>query len=148
MLILSKDKTMNKTVKLTPLPELPSYRGKQVPPVLTVALGSAGAGRGICIELGFKPKTAYKMSSQLRRIIHTLWKTSHDHSALTNTHIQTDLERSIGTSQATFSQRCWMCFCFCFTAESTVLWELCFGAFLLLAEKDEGAIANTSKHEE
>jgi len=110
MLIWSKDKSMNKTVKLTPLPELPSYRGKQELLVLTGALGSAGAGRGICIELGFKPKTAYKMSSQLWRIIHTLWKTSHDHSALTNAHIQTDLERSIGTSQATFSQRCWMCF--------------------------------------
>ncbi len=106
---------MNKTVKLKYPPELPSYSSKQVPLVLTVALRPAGAGRGICIKFGFKPnqthgKTAYKMSSQLWRIIHTLWKTSHDHSALTNTHVQTDLERSIGTSQATFSQGCWMCF--------------------------------------
>lgn len=50
------------------------------------------------------------MSSELWRIIHTLWKTSHDHSTLTDTHVETDLERSIGTSQATFSQGCWMCF--------------------------------------
>lgn len=49
------------------------------------------------------------MSSELWRIIHTLWKTSHDHSTLTDTHVETDLERSIGTSQATFSQGCWMC---------------------------------------
>ncbi len=101
---------MNKTP-----PELPRYSGKQVPLVPTVALRPAGAGQGMLHPTRVQPnqthcKTAYKMNSQLWRKIHTLWKTSHYHSALANAHVRTDLERSIGTSQATFSQGCWMCF--------------------------------------
>lgn len=47
---------MNKTVKLTPLPELPSYSVKQVPLVLTVASDLRGQAEGFASNSGLNQK--------------------------------------------------------------------------------------------